>query len=60
MAIFDLGAILYASEGNGLTFTAILSWLECLIAGVNILQKKDKPFPNADVKKQKLFPKYHA
>ena len=26
MAIFDLGAILYASEGNGLTFTAKLSW----------------------------------
>ena len=31
MAIFHLGAIFDACEGNGLTFTATFPWLECLI-----------------------------
>ena len=31
MDIFDFGAIFGASEGNDLTFTAKLPWLECLV-----------------------------
>ena len=31
MAIFHLGAIFDACEGNGLTFTATFPWLECHI-----------------------------
>ena len=31
MAIFHLGAVFDACEGNGLTFTATFPWLECLI-----------------------------
>ena len=31
----------------------------CISSGVNILQKKDKLFPNANLKNLKLFPEFH-